>query len=176
MTTGRALSISYLGQVDTVGRAQSLLKAPGDTVIVHRETDRSLVMLCPSGCGEKIVINLDPRSGPAWRLYRRQNRLTLYPSVWRETGCKSHFIIWRDKIHWCNYDEEWDDSSVDIELEQRILQSLAPGLAVHFWELAEALDEIPWSVWLSCRKLSGEGRLNELTGKKRGFFFVGRPK
>jgi len=25
-------------------------------------------------------------------------QLTLFPSVWRDTGCQSHFNIWRDRI------------------------------------------------------------------------------
>jgi hypothetical protein len=49
-----------------------------------------------------LVVELDvplPLPGKAWRLYGgAKSAVTLFPSVWRDTGCESHFIIWRDQI------------------------------------------------------------------------------
>jgi hypothetical protein len=47
-------------------------------------------------------VNLDPRAGPAWKLYDREDSLTLFPSVWRESGCEAHFILWRNRLIRCD--------------------------------------------------------------------------
>ena len=72
--------------------ADALTARPGDAVLVHRGRARSLVMACPDGCGERLTVNLDPEAGPAWRAYQTPRGLTLYPSVWRESGCKTGAI------------------------------------------------------------------------------------
>jgi hypothetical protein len=63
-------------------------------------------MRCPDGCGETLVVNLDPRAGKAWKLDMRTGKATLYPSVWRDGGCGSHFIVWRGDVLWCDRFEE----------------------------------------------------------------------
>ncbi|WP_425373246.1 DUF6527 family protein, partial [Klebsiella pneumoniae] len=30
-----------------------------------------------------------------------KGRPTLYPSIWRTTGCRSHFWVRIGRIHWC---------------------------------------------------------------------------
>ncbi|WP_228480154.1 DUF6527 family protein [Pseudomonas aeruginosa] len=30
-----------------------------------------------------------------------KGRPTLYPSIWRTTGCRSHFWVRKGRIHWC---------------------------------------------------------------------------
>jgi hypothetical protein len=67
----------------------------------------------PRGCGEVFPINLDPRAGPAWRLYSDPRRgVSLYPSVWRESGCESHYVIWRNRIYlFGRYEDEFDSAS-----------------------------------------------------------------
>ena len=84
--------------VDSLAATSELLLAPGDAVIVHRVCFRWLTLSCPCDCHEIIRINLDPRAGPAWSLYQSKEHITMYPSIWRDTGCGSHFIIWRNKI------------------------------------------------------------------------------
>src|SRR5258708_2177168 len=75
------------------------LKKPGDGVIVERGRPRWLILACPCGCGSQIPVNLDSRAGPAWRLYRRRSGVTVYPSVWRDSDCESHFIIAHNRIY-----------------------------------------------------------------------------
>lgn len=69
-------------------------------VLVERNGFRTLHFQCPCGCSDIIAINLDPRVGPAWELRISQTRLSLRPSVWRTTGCKSHFVLSDDKVLW----------------------------------------------------------------------------
>lgn len=87
-------SISLKAELDSRVGAANLLVAPGDAVLITRGQPRWLLLRCPCGCGEEMPVNLDARAGKAWRLYRRPHSgLTLFPSVWRDTGCESHFVI-----------------------------------------------------------------------------------
>ena len=58
---------------------------------------------CPCGCKAEIHLNMlccDDR--PTWSVsedFRR--RATLIPSVWRNIGCKSHFLVTNGRIRWC---------------------------------------------------------------------------
>jgi hypothetical protein len=58
-------------------------------------------LACPCGCGEFIQLSLLSRDRPHWRAQRHWNgTVTLYPSVWRIKGCRSHFFVTRGQIQW----------------------------------------------------------------------------
>jgi hypothetical protein len=157
------------------GAASSYLKKPGDAVIVDRQGPRWLILMCPCGCGEEFPINLDSRAGPAWRLYKNQRTgLSLYPSVWRESECKSHYIIWRNKIFLFNrYEEDFYDTTQKEESLQFIndvREQLPIKGFVSYYDIAQVLDEIPWDVLMACRRLVREGFANEGSEKQRGTF------
>jgi hypothetical protein len=61
-----------------------------------------VMMVCPCGCGATIALNVLPDDSPRWTLYDRSEGPSLVPSVWRTTGCRSHFILRRGEIHWCH--------------------------------------------------------------------------
>ncbi len=83
-------------------------------------------MACPDGCGDTLVINLDDRAGKAWLLDERRGKLSLYPSVWREDGCRSHFILWSDYLIWIGrFEARNDEPAYDAALEQRALALLS---------------------------------------------------
>jgi len=56
--------------------------------------------ICPCGCGELIQLSLVPKSSPRWRFYRTKKGISLAPSIWRTTGCKSHFVLKNGKVNW----------------------------------------------------------------------------
>ncbi len=57
---------------------------------------------CPCGCGDRLELQLVPELSPNWRLTIEGKKYpTLYPSVWRKNGCKSHFWVKCGHIHWC---------------------------------------------------------------------------
>jgi hypothetical protein len=59
-------------------------------------------MACPCGCGASIHLSLITTDKPYWRLtVDRAGRPTLYPSVWRTSGCRSHFFLRRGQVVWC---------------------------------------------------------------------------
>src|SRR5580658_1838817 len=94
--------------------AEGLLSEPGAAVLVRRGVLRSIAIACPDGCGEHLTINLDPRAGPAWRYYGRGADVSLYPSIWRDSGCRSHFIVWRSHIYWCDWNDELEAPIEDV--------------------------------------------------------------
>jgi hypothetical protein len=176
MTTAKTLR--FLGVVPNRGGASGYLKAPGDAVLVERGRPRLLILACPCGCGEEFPINLDGRAGPAWRLYRnKRTGISLFPSVWRESGCESHYVIWRDKIYlFGQYDE--DDEMIEtsslqtdggISLADAVQEQLTDEL-IPFAEIADRLDAVPWDVLTECRRLVRAGRAREGRGKQRGSF------
>lgn len=89
---------------------EHVLAHHGDVALVERGAVRNAVFQCPCGCGDVLVINLDPAAGPAWRHRVDEGQLTLMPSVWRDSGCESHFVLWRSEIYWCGATEEDTDA------------------------------------------------------------------
>src|SRR5256885_6078872 len=100
MMQTRTERVRFRGKVETRDSASSLLSQSGDAVIVERGKPRLLILRCPCGCGDDLLINLDRRAGKAWHLYQKRKRLTLYPSYWRDDGCGSQFILWNDESSW----------------------------------------------------------------------------
>ncbi len=165
--TSRARAISLKGQVSHRHEANHLLTEPGAAVIVQRGVARSVAMACPDGCGEQLTVNLDERSGPAWRHYKEGEQLTLFPSVWRDTGCKSHFIVWQSKIYWCDWHEDLDEPMEEVmrRTEKALTADFASYLA-----LADELALIPWAVLSACARLCRVGIAEGGTGKQQGQF------
>ena len=59
-------------------------------------------MLCPCGCGEVIELNLLKQVRPCWSAEEHADgTVSFAPSVWRQKGCKSHFVLRRGGVEWC---------------------------------------------------------------------------
>jgi hypothetical protein len=156
-----------------------MLRVAGDAVLVERVRPRILVLVCPCGCGEELAINVDKQAGRAWRLYQRPG-LTMFPSVWRETGCESHFILWKDRIYLFSsakdergdeddaLDELWSDEvTINREL---VLDALSPNALESLSAIADRLDALPWEVLHVCRRLVADKVAVEGSGVERGHF------
>jgi hypothetical protein len=168
----RTKQITFRGTVENLDLAAPLLKIAGDTVLIQRGRPRMLVMRCPSGCGDNLIINLDNRTGYAWRFYQDRRGLTIYPSYWREDGCQSHFIVWNDRIYWC-YGWESDESdtwSVSHSIEETVLAALPNDRFIKYDELAEQVNLIPWEALQACRQLVKQGKAISGKGKRSGEF------
>jgi hypothetical protein len=57
-----------------------------------------LAFVCPCGCKQIIQLNVLKDDYPCWKFSLYRKRITIYPSIKRNTGCKSHFWIYRGKI------------------------------------------------------------------------------
>lgn len=171
----RTKLVRFQGTFSTRSEASGHLKSPGDTLLIERGRPRWLLLSCPCGCREEFPINLDPRAGHAWRLYRnRKTGISLFPSVWRESGCRSHFIIWRDKIYLLGRYEDDFESAEQLDaagsLTEAVRERLPERALVPFAEIADALDAVPWDVLQVCRRLVRVGIAREGKDKQRGSF------
>src|SRR5260221_9162607 len=74
-------------------QADQHLRARGTLVIVGpTQAPKWLKLRCPCGCGEIVSVNLQRRLKPAWKLRVDDgDAVSLSPSVWRTSGCRSHF-------------------------------------------------------------------------------------
>jgi len=60
-------------------------------------------MRCPCGCGYAIELMLIREVTPRWDLsVDAIGRPTIYPSVWLQRGCWSHFWLRGGRIQWCD--------------------------------------------------------------------------
>jgi hypothetical protein len=118
---------------------------------------------------------LDPLAGPAWRLYLNGGKgISVYPSVWRDNGCKSHYVIWRGKIYlFGRYENEMEGQENRKEIlaiAESLRANLPKNALIYHEAIAENLNLVPWDVLLACRELVRDGRAREGIGKMRGWF------
>jgi hypothetical protein len=79
-----------------------------DCVYIIGDLPWLLLFKCPCGCRATIQLNLLIEDDPCWRFTIYRNRISIYPSVWRIKGCKSHFWIKNGKVkdakvYWSDY-------------------------------------------------------------------------
>lgn len=62
-----------------------------------------LAFKCPCRCNATIHLNLIEEVKPNWSFSMKNGEsITIFPSIWRTQGCKSHFSIVSGMIHWYN--------------------------------------------------------------------------
>lgn len=98
---------------DRIGPRRKLILVDGDSppdrirsrdLYLARDDgeDWSVAMKCPCGCGERLELMLAPEVRPHWSVRSEPDAPpTLHPSVWRKTGCKSHFWVRDGRVIWC---------------------------------------------------------------------------
>lgn len=169
----KILDLNLKAVVESRSDIGTLLTKCGDAVIIKRGQPRWMMLKCPCGCGEVIPINLDRRAGKAWRYYEGEGRgVTLFPSVWRDTGCESHFVVWGGRIRLIDGYVDDDASLLPglLDLIQLVRVSWSSCAMVSYVDLADKLGEIPWDVLEACRHLTREGFLVEGSGRHRAMF------
>lgn len=157
----RARRAKLKGTVGSRGDALALVDKPGDLALVERGKLRSIVIQCPDGCGDKLTINLDPEAGAAWRLYSDLGGRTLYPSVWRTTGCESHFILWSNRIYWMDRRDPKPSQTRLVSIRSSVLGRLVSTEWTSVVQLADVLDESPWLLARVCQRLALDGVLEK---------------
>lgn len=75
-----------------------------DIIYIIGENDNywMLGFKCPCGCNELIQLNLLEEASPSWNYFLTDNIISIRPSIWRNTGCKSHFFIHKGNVKWAN--------------------------------------------------------------------------
>jgi len=78
------------------------LKADQVAIVKDGDVVKWAVLRCPCGCSELIYANLMKSHTPHWELkIERNSNVTLHPSLWKDAGCRSHFILRGGKVFWC---------------------------------------------------------------------------
>lgn len=77
---------------------------PARDLVLMRDDgdDWSVGMRCPCGCGDKIELMILREARPRWDIRaNKAGQPSLHPSVWRKSGCRSHFWVREGRILWC---------------------------------------------------------------------------
>jgi len=78
--------------------------APRRVYVLGEEGDDwAAVFVCPCGCKADVWLNLLAHSDgrPTWTVEGREGaKVHINPSVWRQTGCRSHFFIRKGRVVW----------------------------------------------------------------------------
>jgi len=95
-----ATTFSRVAEVGTQAEAADLLTDPKVVVLVGTASFRKWIkFVCPCGCGEVVVLNLMRHIQPCWRVrFDRRRRLSVWPSVRRLNGCRSHFFLVANEV------------------------------------------------------------------------------
>jgi hypothetical protein len=78
-------------------------KIPKNKILVIAEgrNPDTLAFLCPCGCKSVILLNLLEDAKPRWSFQlSKKGNISIFPSIWRHVGCKSHFVICNSKVKW----------------------------------------------------------------------------
>lgn len=102
--------------------------------------------------------------------------MSLFPSVWRDTGCQSHYIIWRGRIYLFGSrigGEEEPNLGLDY-----LVGPVSKRLSVETWrsfvDIADELGEVPWDVLEACRMLVRMQKAEEGAGRLKSHFRLRR--
>lgn len=80
-------------------------RLPLNSVVLARDDgeDWCVGLTCPCGCGDLLEMMVLQTVKPRWDVRKdARGRPTLHPSVYRNTGCRSHFWVRSGKIIWCD--------------------------------------------------------------------------
>jgi hypothetical protein len=87
--------------VERVDELPSRLKRDRVYVVGEKGHTWYAAVVCPCGCGVALEMNLTPPTRPCWTLLEHgDGTVTLSPSVWRQNGCGSHFLLQRGQVKW----------------------------------------------------------------------------
>lgn len=79
-----------------------LLKDKDFIEVIYKEKPYWAIFKCPCGCSNIISLPLQKSHNPHWSVSpSKTGRPSVYPSVWQNKGCLSHFWIEEGKINWC---------------------------------------------------------------------------
>jgi hypothetical protein len=72
-------------------------------VVGGSDYEKWAYLRCPCGCNDVIMLSLNKRQRPSWEIKQdKKGRVTLFPSIHKLDGCKSHFILKKGNVTWSN--------------------------------------------------------------------------
>ena len=93
--------------VDDADNVPDDLPRNGAVLVGSRRKPKWLVFDCPCHSGHRVMLNLDPKRSPYWRVELPPAALTLRPSVdFDNAALRCHFFIRRGHTVWVREEEE----------------------------------------------------------------------
>lgn len=96
------LPLSQRWHVERVSDEPEIVK-PRIVYLVGESELWVAVFQCPCGCEKNIWLNLLKEHRPRWSVtVNLDGRPTVSPSINRQVGCRSHFLLMNGRIKWCS--------------------------------------------------------------------------
>lgn len=93
--------------VEDADNVPDRLPRNGAVLVGSERKPKWLVFDCPCLGGHRVMLNLDPRRSPYWRIELSSPLLTLRPSVdFDSAGRHCHYLIKRGHTVWVREEEE----------------------------------------------------------------------
>ena len=100
--------LRFIRQPDFSARIVSTHPDPEDiipgqiSVVGNSKYHKWACFRCPGGCGERILLSLNQKRHPYWRMtIDWLKRPTLHPSVRQLNECQCHFWVRQGIVEWC---------------------------------------------------------------------------
>jgi len=79
-------------------------RLPRRDLVLARDNgeDWCVGLRCPCGCGDILELLVVAEAEPRWDIViDKRGKPSLSPSIWRKTGCHSHFWLSKGRVRWC---------------------------------------------------------------------------
>jgi len=116
---------------ESVGESEFVL-------VIHQNESYWALFQCPCGCCTMISLSLQKIHTPSWTVKETvAGRPSLYPSVWQNKGCFSHFWIQDGQICWCGNSglEPWVAEPKYYSRPKTVRQTCVPGPEIDSTEI-----------------------------------------
>lgn len=96
--------------VDSVGAADEIptdIPAYGAILVGTLRKPKWLAFDCPCNTGHRIMVTLDPRHRPHWKVTNAK-KLTVWPSVdYRSSDRRCHYVMRRGRVLWVPEEKDY---------------------------------------------------------------------
>lgn len=94
-------------------------------------------MRCPCACGAVISLSTLAKVRPRWRYsLDGDGMISIWPSIWRTAGCKSHFHLTRGTIIWHREEHRTEQTPLSNAFDVEKLRRWIPMKVRQLWRLA----------------------------------------
>jgi len=69
-------------------------------VVQEGAEPETLVFICPCGCQDLVYLNLLRDAYPCWTFKIERRKISIFPSILRKKGCRSHYWIKKGIVIW----------------------------------------------------------------------------
>src|SRR6266852_160635 len=94
----------YLRNICVVEAMSEVPAEIGHNAYIVRRGDRDIwaVFECPCERGHRLTLNLSRWKTPYWKCRITKAGLSIWPSVWLDYECRSHFWIANNRVYWAH--------------------------------------------------------------------------